>query len=100
MKTTIKGAASTAIVVQPGPSGTVAIDVTVFRVGVVGLCLTPDQVGALLFGLESAAEAARIAQERAASVFCAPDADTPFPDLGGDVRALPVALPPALRAVA
>lgn len=84
MKTTIKGAASTAIVVQPGPAGTVAIDLTVFRVGVAGLCLTQDQIGALLFGLEAAAEASRIAMERAASVFHAPDTETPFPAMGGD----------------
>lgn len=84
MKTTIKGAASTAIVVQPGPAGTVAVDLTVFRVGVAGLCLTQDQIGALLFGLESAAEASRIAMDRAASAFNAPDNDTPFPGLGGD----------------
>lgn len=84
MKTTIKGAASTAIVVQPGPAGTVAVDLTVFRVGVAGLCLTQDQIGALLFGLESAAEASRIAMERAASVFHAPDTETPFPAMGGD----------------
>jgi len=84
MKTTIKGPASTAVVVQPGPAGTVAVDMTVFRVGVAGMCLTQDQIGALIFGLEQAAEAAQIAQDRAASVFNAPDADTPFPDLGGD----------------
>lgn len=89
MKTTIKGAASTAIVVQPGPAGTVAVDLTVFRVGVAGLCLTQDQIGALLFGLESAAEASRIAMERAASIFNNPDADTPFQAMGGDPRHCP-----------
>lgn len=64
MKSTIKLSATEALVIQPGPKGTVQFDVTVFGMGVLCRTLTPDQCGALLFGLESAAEASRMAVER------------------------------------
>lgn len=100
MKTTIKLGKAKAIVVKPSPRG-VAVEVTV--AGVVLVCdhLTEDQCGALMFGIEQAIEAGRLAQERAASVFNEPDTETPFPHLGGDAsHAVPVELPQALRAVA
>jgi hypothetical protein len=62
MKTTIKLAGGRALVVQPAPGKGVRVDVTL--AGVAGDVLTPDQTGALLFGLEQAAEAAGIAADR------------------------------------
>ncbi|CDN87502.1 hypothetical protein [Hydrogenophaga intermedia] len=64
MKTTIKLTAGRALVVQPAPGKGVRVDVTLAGVVVAGDVLTPDQTGALLFGLEQAAEAAGIAADR------------------------------------
>ncbi len=66
MKTTIKCGAGRAIVVQPGPSGTVQFDVTVFGVGLGGEALTEDQAGALIFGIEQALESGQTAAQRMA----------------------------------
>lgn len=53
MKTTIKLGANKAIVVKPGPKG-LRVDVTLAGVCVAGDELTPDQAGALIFGMEQA----------------------------------------------
>ncbi|WP_288254056.1 hypothetical protein [uncultured Hydrogenophaga sp.] len=63
MKTTIKLSAGRALVVQPQGAG-VRVDLTFGGVVMGGDVLTPDQAGALLFGLEQAAEAAGMAADR------------------------------------
>lgn len=67
MKTTIKTVARQ-IVVQPDilRAGSVSVTVLPNPLDALGMCitLTQDQIGALLFALEQAAEAARINQER------------------------------------
>jgi hypothetical protein len=64
MKTTIKLGAGRALVVQPQGEG-VRVDLTFGGVVLGGDVLTPDQTGALLVGLELAAEAVGIAAQRA-----------------------------------
>lgn len=66
MKTTIKLAGGRALVVSPAAGQGVRVDLTFAGVVVGGDVLTPDQVGALLFGIEQAAEAAGIAADREA----------------------------------
>jgi hypothetical protein len=83
MKTTVKLGKGKALIVKPSPRG-VAIELTVAGVVIVSDHLTPDQCGAFMFGLEQALEVGQIAADRAASMFNAPDAPTPFPALGGD----------------
>lgn len=64
MKTTIKIGASARVEVEPvGKTGNVAL--TVVAPALIGsksdlVIMTPDQAGALIFGLEQALEAARI----------------------------------------
>lgn len=67
MKSTIKLSQTESLVISPSFDGAVRLEVLVFGVGALARSLTPDQTGALLFALETAAEAARIAQERAAA---------------------------------
>lgn len=66
MKTTIK-TRSRQIIVQPAAleAGSVAITVAPNPMDALGMCitLTQDQIGALLFALEQAAEAAGIAAD-------------------------------------
>lgn len=64
MKTTLKLSGGRALVVQPAAGQGVRVDLTFAGVVVGGDVLTPDQCGALLFGIEQAAEAAGIAAER------------------------------------
>lgn len=72
MKSTIKLSTSRRVVTQPTSGGVLlSLDsrdalTNEWHEGAT-FVLTPEQVGALLFGLESAAEAARIAAERDAS---------------------------------
>lgn len=65
MKTTIKVSSSRAVSVSPSGDG-VLIELKVHGVAVVSDVLTADQAGALLFGMEQAMEAGRVAKERAA----------------------------------
>lgn len=68
MKTTIKLTTDREIVIQPSKvtPGHVSVifENRASAIGQWGVTLTPDQVGALLFALESAADAAEIAQQR------------------------------------
>lgn len=64
MKTTLKLSGGRALVVSPAAGQGVRVDLTFAGVVVGGDVLTPDQCGALLFGIEQAAEAAGIAAER------------------------------------
>lgn len=66
MKNTIKLSGGRAIVVAPQKEG-VRIDVTFAGVVMAGDVLSADQVGVLLFALETAADAVRVAQDRAAA---------------------------------
>ena len=88
MKTTIKLGKAKSIIVKPSPRG---LSFEVCVAGVVLVCdhLTPDQCGALMFGMETALEVGRLANERAASEFNAPDTATPFPALGGELQCPP-----------
>lgn len=68
MRTTVKLSAEQAITVEPGEDGGVILSIVTLggqytSREVIGL--TADRAGALLFGIEQAGEAARIAQERA-----------------------------------
>jgi hypothetical protein len=68
MKTTIKAPDGDVIVEpMPGTDGTVQLTIRT-RAGsdFATIDLTQDRAGALIFGMEQAAEAARIAQERQA----------------------------------
>lgn len=72
MKSTIKLTPSKAVCVQPCKQGGVVLEITNkaalhVLATTTTLHLTPDQVGALLFALEQAAEASGIAQERMAA---------------------------------
>lgn len=72
MKSTIKLDRDRAVVVQPSKAADGHVSV-IFEnersaLGQWGLHLTLDQVGALMFALEQAAEAAQIAQHRTATV--------------------------------
>ena len=87
MKHTIKLSKHKAITVKPGPNGGMWLEVTVSGVVIMSEAMEVNTAAVLAFGIEQALEASRIAQERAASVFNAPDADTPFPALGGDPAA-------------
>jgi hypothetical protein len=84
MKTTIKLSKRVALEVQPSPCGGVLVSWMACGLCVVAEVMTPDQAGALIFGMEQALEVGQIAANRAASKFWEPDADTPFPVLGGD----------------
>lgn len=61
MKTTIKLKGGRAIVVQPAPTG-VRVDLTVSGVCLGGDVMTPDQAGALMFGIEKALEVSEVAR--------------------------------------
>lgn len=72
MKTTIKLSATRSIHVEPVKDGVLLTSVFTNIEGItqphiLGV-LTPDQIGALIFGLEAAEEAHQINQHRAASV--------------------------------
>lgn len=72
MKSTIKLSASQRVVTQPTAAGVLFTLECKNQFNQqwcerMDFVMTPDQVGALLFGLESAGEAARIASERAAA---------------------------------
>lgn len=54
MKSTIKLDGGKAVVIQPGAEQTVRLDITLMGIGVGAINLTPDQCGAILFGLEMA----------------------------------------------
>lgn len=84
MKHTIKLSKQKAVTVKPGPNGGMWIEVTVAGVVLLSEALEVNTAAVLAFGIEQALEAARIAHERAVSAFNAPDAATPFPELGGD----------------
>lgn len=60
MKSTIKLDSGKSVVIQPGACQTVRLDITLMGVGVGGLNLTQDQCGAIMVGLEMAAEKAGI----------------------------------------
>lgn len=66
MKTTVKLGAGRAIVVTPQAEG-VRVDVTLAGVVMAGDVLTGEQIGALLFGLEQAAEAVQVGKQRRAA---------------------------------
>lgn len=72
MKTTVCTMRGGRAIAEPTQGGRVKLTLIAAGLewgeGLAEVELTPDQAGALLFGLESAAEAARIAQERAQSV--------------------------------
>lgn len=63
MKTTIKLGAGRAIVVTPAPGG-VRVDLTMAGVVMGGDRITPDQCGALIFGIEQALEKGQIEADR------------------------------------
>lgn len=63
MKTTIKLGAGRAIVVTPAPGG-VRVDLTMAGMVMGGDKLTPDQCGALMFGIEQALEKGQIEADR------------------------------------
>jgi hypothetical protein len=72
MKTTIKLSETRSIYVEPVDGGVLLVSVFkniegITQPNVIGV-LTPDQIGALIFGLEAAEEASQIHQQRAASV--------------------------------
>ncbi len=68
MKTTIKLTASKAIVINPCITGGVVFELTEkggeAQHALQAVSLTPDQVGALIFSLETAAQAAQIRAQR------------------------------------
>lgn len=84
MKTTIKLSKGVSLTTAPNQAGGVLFSVTVAGVVVFSDTMTPDQCGAHIFGMEQALEAGQVAADRAASKFWTPDAETPFPALGGD----------------
>lgn len=68
MKTTVKLSPTRAMCAYPCKAGGVVLEITDRAGGAASteaIHLTTDQVGALLFGIEQAAEAAQIAQDRA-----------------------------------
>lgn len=71
MKTTIKTADNGRVIVEPLPGSAVQLTIDLRNASRFGYSdfatveLTPDQIGALLFGIEQAAEAAQVAQDRA-----------------------------------
>lgn len=65
MRTTVKLDNLKDVVIEPQGSG-VRLTIRMSRIPMGDLTLTPDQVGAVLFGMEQAAEAAQIQQARAA----------------------------------
>ncbi len=71
MKSTIKLNKTREIVIQPSKVNpghvSLIIENHASAIGQWGVTLTPDQVGALLFALEQAAEAADVAQHRMAA---------------------------------
>lgn len=69
MKTTIKLGGGKAVIVQPGNKSGVLVEFTFGGVSVGRDELTPDQCGALMFGIEQALEVAGVAQDRAAAKF-------------------------------
>lgn len=64
MRTTIKTGIASSLIVEPKGAG-VAITLMAIKNPIAMVRLTPDMVGALLFALEQAAEAADIEQARA-----------------------------------
>jgi hypothetical protein len=66
MKSTIKLNPSTRLTVQPCKTGGIILEISPAptKTDAVTFHLTPDQAGALIFGLEQAAEADSIAQDR------------------------------------
>lgn len=66
MKTTVKLDTMRAVVIQPDPKG-VRLAMTVGSIEVGSFVLGADQIGAVMFGVEQAAEAAGIAKDRAAA---------------------------------
>lgn len=84
MKHTIKLSKQKAVTVKPGPNGGMWLEVTVAGVVLLSEALEVNTAAVLAFGIEQALEASRVAQERAASAFNAPDTETPFPAMGGD----------------
>jgi hypothetical protein len=64
MKTTVKLDLMRALVIEPDKRG-VRMAITVGAIEAGSFVLTPDQVGAALFGVEQAAEAAGIQRDRA-----------------------------------
>lgn len=72
MKTTIKLGGGKAVIVDRGARGGVSVDFTFGGVSVGRDELTPDQCGALIFGIEQALEAAGVSQDRAAAAFWRP----------------------------
>jgi hypothetical protein len=67
MKTTIKLTTASAMTIAPcrGPQGGVIVEIfnKLRKEQLTTLHLTPDQIGAVLFGMEQAAEAAGIAAD-------------------------------------
>lgn len=74
MKTTIKLGGGKAAIVAPGARGGVLVEFTFGGVSLGREEMTPDQCGALMFGIEQALEAAGTAQDRAAATFWKPAA--------------------------
>lgn len=72
MKTTIKLGGGKAVIVQPGSKAGVLVEFMFGGVSVGRDELTPDQCGALMFGIEQALEVAGVAQDRAAASFWKP----------------------------
>lgn len=72
MKTTIKLGGGKAVTVTPGARGGAMVEFSFGGVSVGRDELTPDQCGALIFGIEQALEAAGVAQDRAAAKFWTP----------------------------
>ena len=69
MKTTIKHEGGKALVVQPCEKlDALEFSVTLHGVRVGSMTATPDQVGALIFGLEQAMEALQVRRQAAAAV--------------------------------
>lgn len=66
MKTTVKLDNLKDVVIEPQGSG-VRLTIRMSRIPMGDLTLTPDQVGAVLFGMEQAAEAAQIQQQARAA---------------------------------
>ncbi|WP_295375605.1 hypothetical protein [uncultured Pseudacidovorax sp.] len=66
MKTTVKLDNLKDVVIEPQGSG-VRLTIRMSRIPLGDLTLTADQVGAVLFGMEQAAEAAQIEQQARAA---------------------------------
>lgn len=81
MKTTVKLGAGKAIVVSPAPGG-VRVDLTVAGVVMGGDRMTPDQCGALIFGIEQALEKGQIEADRTAGRCQADGCGFPARDCG------------------